>query len=343
MRKKISLFLIVAIMLSLFVLPDTSLQALAAARNVELAVVSTPGEIDALKNIDKGILFESVLDEAIYSFTIQERGWVVIDTENKSFIQRPVPMYRNPSLTIPVDEINSTNIDGQIIRWIYYLDPGVYYLYDYGLSSQGYSTFSGTIYGFFLPNSSSITHSLKKSKDGTHYTDRVKFSANLGTTRLVNSKVDAGDINASQFWDEAETNAEDSYKITKNGEYTIKANFTDAEWKDYPAMYSFSVYDITKPPKAPKAPAPKVATSGKKAIKVTWNKISGIKKYELQYSTTKNFKKPVTKTYKSTQKSAKISKLKSKKKYYVRMRSYKVFGGKKIYSKWSKVKTITTK
>ncbi len=41
--------------------------------------------------------------------------------------------------------------------------------------------------------------------------------------------------------------------------------------------------------------------------------------------------------------SATIKKLKGKKKYYVRVRTYKVVAGKKVYSSWSKVKTVTTK
>ena len=41
--------------------------------------------------------------------------------------------------------------------------------------------------------------------------------------------------------------------------------------------------------------------------------------------------------------SATIKKLKSKKKYYVRMRTYKVVNGKKVYSAWSKAKSVKVK
>ena len=37
------------------------------------------------------------------------------------------------------------------------------------------------------------------------------------------------------------------------------------------------------------------------------------------------------------------SKLKKKKKYYVRVRAYKSVSGKKVYGAWSKVKTVKTK
>ena len=87
------------------------------------------------------------------------------------------------------------------------------------------------------------------------------------------------------------------------------------------------------------------AKAGKKSIKVTWKKVKGIKGYQIQYSTNKKFKKGnktiTVKSAKST--SATIKKLKSKKKYYVRMRTYKVVNGKKVYSAWSKAKSVKVK
>ncbi|MGI6170795.1 MAG: hypothetical protein ACOYIC_03550 [Butyricicoccus sp.] len=41
--------------------------------------------------------------------------------------------------------------------------------------------------------------------------------------------------------------------------------------------------------------------------------------------------------------SKKVTKLTAKKKYYVRIRTYKTVSGKKYYSSWSKAKTVTTK
>ena len=88
----------------------------------------------------------------------------------------------------------------------------------------------------------------------------------------------------------------------------------------------------------------------KKAFKVTWKKISGVSGYQIQYSTSKKFTKKTTKAVysKGNKKYTKtVKKLKSKKKYYVRVRTYKKvnINGKtvKIYSKCSKVKTVTTK
>ena len=83
---------------------------------------------------------------------------------------------------------------------------------------------------------------------------------------------------------------------------------------------------------------------GKKLIKLTWKKVSGVSGYQIQYSLKKNMKKSKKKTVKGAKKTkVTIKKLKSKKKYYVRIRTYKVAGGKKIYSKWSKIKKVKVK
>lgn len=95
----------------------------------------------------------------------------------------------------------------------------------------------------------------------------------------------------------------------------------------------------------PKKTSIKKLSRGKKKFTVTWAKVSGVKGYQIQYSSDKKFKKnnkSVTVTKQKTTK-ATVKKLKSKKKYYVRVRTYKTVNGKKIYSSWSKVKSVKTK
>lgn len=79
---------------------------------------------------------------------------------------------------------------------------------------------------------------------------------------------------------------------------------------------------------------------GKKAT-VSWKKASSVSGTQVQYSTSKSFKS--AKSVKTTASSKTISKLSKNKKYYVRVRSYKVSGGKTYYSSWSSVKTVTIK
>ena len=90
-------------------------------------------------------------------------------------------------------------------------------------------------------------------------------------------------------------------------------------------------------------------SKGKKAITVRWKKVSTIKGYQIQLATDKKFKKNKKTVTISKQKTTKttVKKLKAKKKYYVRIRTYKnvKYKGKtiKVYSSWSKVKTVKTK
>jgi len=86
-------------------------------------------------------------------------------------------------------------------------------------------------------------------------------------------------------------------------------------------------------------------TAGKKQLTAQWKKQTAqTTGYQIQYSTAANFKgaKTVTivknKTVKTT-----VKKLTSKKKYYVRIRTYKTAGKTKYYSAWSKAKSIKIK
>ena len=90
-------------------------------------------------------------------------------------------------------------------------------------------------------------------------------------------------------------------------------------------------------------------SSRSRGFAVKWSKkrtqTSG---YQVQYSTSSKFRGSKTKTIgRNSSPSVTIKKLKSKKKYYVRVRTYKTVkvNGKKtrIYSSWSKAKSVKTK
>ena len=326
-------------MAALFVVPDMSLQVYAATNPIKLTTISRPNDIERLKSEDEGIIYETIggngNSSTIYKFTLKERGWVIFETNYLFSFDSRIrnTLYKNLSLTSKIDRTFCSKLASSVYMHCYYLDKGTYYIDSHNYHAE-------YVFGYFLPNSKIYTHTLKQSKDGSFYTDKIKFKPHFGTTKLFNYIVDVKNINKSDDWNDYLTNAEDRYKISKNGEYTVKVSFTDAEWSSFPAMYSFYIYNIVK---APKAPTPKVSSKTRKTIQVNWNKVSGIKNYEIQYATNNSFKKAVTKTYKSTQKSAKLTGLKSKRKYYVRMRSYKLFKGNKVYSNWSKTKTVVTK
>jgi len=95
----------------------------------------------------------------------------------------------------------------------------------------------------------------------------------------------------------------------------------------------------------PKSASIKKVKAAKKAISVIWKKVSGVKGYQVQVATDKKFKKNKKTVNIKKQKTTKttVKKLKAKKKYYVRIRTYKIVNGKKVYSSWSKVKSVKTK
>ena len=135
--------------------------------------------------------------------------------------------------------------------------------------------------------------------------------------------------------------ASSNYTITypsgrKNvGKYTVKVTFK--------GNYSGSK-NLTFTINPPKTSISKV-TAGKKAFTVKWaKKTTQVTGYEIQYSTSSSFKSG-NKTVKVT--SAKtasktIKSLKAKRKYYVRVRTYKTVGKTPYYSDWSAKKSVTT-
>ena len=89
-----------------------------------------------------------------------------------------------------------------------------------------------------------------------------------------------------------------------------------------------------------------VKSSKKKTIVIKAAKQKEMAGYKVQYSTSKKFTKKTTKTVKvATKKALKktVKGLKSGKKYYVRVRAYKVANGKTVYSAWTKTKSVKVK
>ena len=90
-----------------------------------------------------------------------------------------------------------------------------------------------------------------------------------------------------------------------------------------------------------------VSVKGKKnGFKITWKKVSGVKGYQIKYSTNKYFFESLTRSKnvkKAKTTSATVKDLRKGKTYFVKVRTYKIVKGKKVYSNWSKVKTVTAK
>lgn len=94
----------------------------------------------------------------------------------------------------------------------------------------------------------------------------------------------------------------------------------------------------------PKSSKIKKIKKVKKSLKVFWKKVKNVSGYQIQYSTSSKFKKAKKITVKKAKTTSRtIKKLKAKKKYYVRIRTYIIVNGKKKYSSWSKKKSQKTR
>ena len=141
--------------------------------------------------------------------------------------------------------------------------------------------------------------------------------------------------------------------LVKNTDYTVSY----AKGRKYVGKYAVKItfkgkYSGTKTlyfTIKPKATSISSLKAGSKKFTVKWKKqATQTTGYQVQYSASSKFSKAKTVTVgKNTAVSKKISKLSGKKKYYVRVRTYKTvkINGKsiRIYSGWSKAKTVTTK
>jgi surface protein len=202
-------------------------------------------------------------------------------------------------------------------------------------------------YAWCLPNGTVVTEVPKNSSKSVKLTRKPQYTENNTTIKLsatsftytgkaLKPTVTVKDSNGKKI-------SSKYYTVTyKNNKKVGKATLTIKFKGDYTGT-------ITKTFKInPKATSLKKVTSAKtKTLTVTWKKqATQTTGYEIQYSTSKNFTKKTTKT--ATVKSTKttsttIKKLSAKKKYYVRIRTYKTVGGKKYYSDWSKAKAVKTK
>lgn len=143
-------------------------------------------------------------------------------------------------------------------------------------------------------------------------------------------------------------------KTLKNGtDYTVKYSKGCKNVGQYTVTVTFKGnYSGTKTLTfkiVPKGTSISKLSAGEKKFTAKWKKQSTqTTGYELQYSTKSNLKKAKTVDIgKAKTTSSTVKKLKEDKKYYVRVRTYKIvkLNGKsvKLYSSWSKVKSIRTK
>ena len=133
-------------------------------------------------------------------------------------------------------------------------------------------------------------------------------------------------------------------KKGKNYSFKVRAYKLDASKNKLTGEYSSdkSIVLIT-----PKAASLSKLTAKAKAFEIKWKKVKAVDGYQIQYSTDSDFDKSTIKTISKNKTKYTVKKLKAKKKYYVRIRTYKNVKVnnklQKAYSLWSAKKTVKTK
>lgn len=137
----------------------------------------------------------------------------------------------------------------------------------------------------------------------------------------------------------ADVSAGGQVTIKSTGKAVITVQLVSSE-------YTAQDYKVTIQVKPSKVTLSTVKSKKKKQVSVTWKKLPAkqeITGYRIAYSTNKKFKNYKKVDVKKGKKSATLKKLKSGKKYYIRVCAYKSVGKTKICGAWSKAKPVKTK
>lgn len=196
---------------------------------------------------------------------------------------------------------------------------------------KGKGNYTGKLVKTF--NITKKTNKITKTKKTSY--KKVKGTGKFKLTGIVgNGKITYKSSNKKV----ATVNSKGYVTMKGYGKVTIKV--TAAGTKYYKkTTISIKLQVVNQKPTVTKAKSTK-----KKVLTTAWKRNKSATGYQVQYSTSKNFKTVKSITVKSNKKtSCKITKLKSKKKYYVRVRAYKTANKSTVYSTWSTVKSVKVK
>ncbi|MBO5303823.1 MAG: InlB B-repeat-containing protein [Lachnospiraceae bacterium] len=177
------------------------------------------------------------------------------------------------------------------------------------------------------------------------YTANVAFDANGGSGSMTNLAVMSNATTATTLPANAFTRKNftfDGWNTMADGTGTAYADLADVsalatEVNNGQTITLYAQWKIN----APKISKVKKLTPA--TVKVTYKKNSSAAGYEIQYSTSKAFKKATTVAAKKKETSKEVTGLTPGKKNYIRIRSYYKSGGKKVYGDWSSPKSVKMK
>ena len=150
----------------------------------------------------------------------------------------------------------------------------------------------------------------------------------LGKTVTLTAAVTPADANQTVTWESADP----SIATVENGVVkALKLGAVDITAKSSDGKQTAVCKIIVTAPKVKLTMAKNIK---KRSVKLKWKKIADVAGYQISYGKKKKL---------VTTNSAKIKKLKKKKKIAFKVRAYTLVDGKKVFGKWSNVKKVKIK
>lgn len=193
----------------------------------------------------------------------------------------------------------------------------------YTVTVNGKGSYKGSATATFVINRQQITPEVTLSKTSYVYNGKVKKPA--VTVKYKNKKLAESDYTVTYAKGRKYPG---SYKVTVTMKGSYKGN----------ASKTFKI--------VPEGTSLKSLTAKKNAVTVKWKKQSvQVTGYQIAYSTSPTFASGIKylKITDAKKTSGSIKGLKSKKRYYVKIRTYKIVNGKNYYSGWSGKKSVVVR
>lgn len=313
-----------------------------------------PSKLDAGEHInDMGVTIDRYFDA--FKFTVPIKGKITLNMEAASKYYLPLDwescidyiIYSDKNIDKELDvDYTIVNAGFSSARNIYYgkytwnLPAGTYYLlfqYSYnpywGFSQEGSCEFSLS-YKPDLAKPSNLKVSSRKTTSLKFKWSKVSGASGYQLQRK-----------SGNTWKTLKNTTSTSYTVKKLSAGKVQY-FRVRAYKTVSGKKYYSSWKTLTTATNPSSPSIKTPSTNKKhQIIAKWKKVSSCSGYQVQYSKKSNFKKIIaTKTVSGKSKTSYTGRnFTKRKKYYVRVRSYKTVNGTKYYSSWSKVKSIKCK
>lgn len=333
--------------------------------------------MDEAREYSVGDTIEGTLDETrveFIKFTLNQSGRLSFKAQGTSSYQVYIFQDNIPEQYFYVDYVkDNSDLGKAYANKFYNLLAGTYY---FKLNNDSRSANNYLITTSFAPANETFVENFYVNNDVTGNANEIEIGKNYKGMLGINDKNDYYKITVTNGKYNLKVNSDekgiDAILLNSNGDkikdYYTRNNYTSGEFElneiislnsgvyylrmyDYAGktLYSFSLSSYkasaneSSSVKRPTTVKVNKLQAKKKSVVVYWNKQNGIGGYEIQIATDKKFKNN-KKNYLATNTNKKtVKKLKSKKKYYVRIRAYKLVNGKKIYGNWSAVKSVKVK